>query len=532
MNTVNSYEEVPYVSNVFKDTQPGELATIATLLGLQPPSLEGCRVLELGCASGTNLMAMAQAIPDGEFVGVDLAVRQIQDGQEKLRCLKMNNVSLKQMSIMDITHKWGKFDYIVAHGVYSWVPAKVQDKILRVCHDNLVANGIAYVSYNTYPGWYTHKTLREMMLYHTQQFLDPKKKIEQAKASLQLLGLLLKNREEPYSLLLKQQIEDLIDKREDYLFHEYLEKDNEPLFFHQFIGRAAQYDLHYLGDTQVGNMFAANFPADIAEILKLFEDQIRLEQFIDFLTNRGFRQTLLCHQAIPTVIVPQAITHFHLAGQIESLSPSPNLSEGIEAEFKHVPSGRKWSSGSSATKAMCLCLGKTWPQSLSFSELVEQVNNLMMPNHSGLEAESGRPGLEALAGKPAIHLQDTLINSLLALYMNKKVEFFLYPPPLTGTVSARPCITPLARLQAQRGEAMTNLHYENYSFDQGTAYLLSYLEGTHDRESLINLMVKNVEAGKLVMNENSRQKPLVQATSKFVDFTLQYLASKAFLVAQ
>ena len=32
---------------------------------------------------------------------------------------------------------------------------------------------MAYVSYNTYPGWHIRGMIRDMMCYHTRQFSDP-----------------------------------------------------------------------------------------------------------------------------------------------------------------------------------------------------------------------------------------------------------------------------------------------------------------------------------------------------------------------
>ena len=128
----NDYDEIPYTKNIYKQTQPDNLATIATLFGMQPPPVATCRVLELGCASGINLLAMAQAIPQGEFLGIDLSARQIQEGQANIQQLGLPNITLKQMDMMAIDSHLGQFDYIIVHGVYSWVSPMVRAKILQV----------------------------------------------------------------------------------------------------------------------------------------------------------------------------------------------------------------------------------------------------------------------------------------------------------------------------------------------------------------------------------------------------------------
>jgi len=105
-----SYDEVPYGSNVFHDTHPDSLATWATLLGMQPPPVERCRVLELGCGTGANLMPMAQDLPGSHFVGIDLSPRQIAMGQEVVEALHLRNLELKAVSVLDVDASFGQFD--------------------------------------------------------------------------------------------------------------------------------------------------------------------------------------------------------------------------------------------------------------------------------------------------------------------------------------------------------------------------------------------------------------------------------------
>lgn len=77
---------------------------------------------------------------------------------------------------MDIDDSLGRFDYILTHGVYSWVPPAVQEKILRLCASNLTEHGVAYVSYNVNPGWSMRGMLRDMMCYHASRFEDPRER--------------------------------------------------------------------------------------------------------------------------------------------------------------------------------------------------------------------------------------------------------------------------------------------------------------------------------------------------------------------
>ena len=171
-----SYDEVPYKSFPFPQSHPDRLATVATLFGMTPPPVEHCRVLELGCSSGGNLIPLAEQLPESRLVGIDASQRQIADGQETVRALGLTNIDLQQRDIASVRPEFGEFDYIIAHGVFSWVPNAVQDCILEICARNLAPQGIAYVSYNTYPGWHMdfvrNRMFRQTLRCHRGVALD------------------------------------------------------------------------------------------------------------------------------------------------------------------------------------------------------------------------------------------------------------------------------------------------------------------------------------------------------------------------
>jgi cyclopropane fatty-acyl-phospholipid synthase-like methyltransferase len=139
--TSTPYDLVPYDNFPSAQTHPDRMATVAILWGLEPPAVDRCRILEIGCAAGGNLIPMAVGLPQSSFFGIDLSARQIADGQRVVTELGLKNIELKQIDILDVSPEWGEFDYIICHGIYSWVPATVQDKILDICQQNLSPNG-------------------------------------------------------------------------------------------------------------------------------------------------------------------------------------------------------------------------------------------------------------------------------------------------------------------------------------------------------------------------------------------------------
>jgi SAM-dependent methyltransferase len=161
-----NYDDLPYVSYPVPSTHPGRLAAVAKIFNLSTPSVTAARVLELGCASGGNLIPLAARHPNAYFLGVDFSGRQIEEGARRIAGLRLANVRLRQQSLTDLRPEDGTFDYIICHGVYSWVPAPVRDAILRIAHENLAPTGVAFISYNVLPGWRVRQTLRDAIAIH------------------------------------------------------------------------------------------------------------------------------------------------------------------------------------------------------------------------------------------------------------------------------------------------------------------------------------------------------------------------------
>src|SRR6478672_4783641 len=175
---ISAYEEVLYPGGIFPQTHPDRLSTIGTLRGMRPASINCCRILELACSSGNNLIAMAANLPGSELVGVDLAKNPIAAGQAVVAGLELKNIRLHHLDVCDLSRaRFGQFDYIIAHGLYSSVPAAVREHILVVCSEMLSPQGIAYISYNAQPGNHLRDLSRAIMRYHVAHFEDPKEKI-------------------------------------------------------------------------------------------------------------------------------------------------------------------------------------------------------------------------------------------------------------------------------------------------------------------------------------------------------------------
>ena len=370
--TPYSYDEVPYESNPFPQTHPDRLAVMATLFGMKSKPINRCRVLELGCASGGNLIPMAVGLPGSSFVGVELSARQVADGQALIETVGLKNIELRQMSIMDVNKKFGEFDYIITHGVYSWVPDAVQEKIIEICGTNLAAEGVAYISYNTYPGWHYRGMIRDMMMYHTKQLPTPQARIVQARALLDFLAQSVPAENNAYGIMLKNELDLLRNLKDYYLFHEHLEDANRPIYFHEFAEQAARLGLQYLGEADFSAMLASNFQKQVADTLKqVSNDIIRTEQYMDFLRNRTFRQTLFCRKEVTLKrnLGPSDMRNFYFASSAKPVSEKPDICSATPEQFRDQ-AGHTLTTTNPLVKAVFAHLSEIWPQSASFNDLL------------------------------------------------------------------------------------------------------------------------------------------------------------------
>jgi len=383
----NSYDVVPYGQLAFAQTHPDRLATVARIFGLTPPPVATCRVLELGCASGANLIPMAFNLPDALFVGIDLSRVQVQSAHVTIEALGLRNIQIWHASILDVQPDWGEFDYIICHGVFSWVETAVQDKILRIAAANLAPTGVAYVSYNVYPGWHMREMVRHMMRYHAGHFHQPGEQIEQARALLDFLTSAV-DPSGAYGQLLGQEVERLKQNSDSYLYHEHLEQTNAPLYFHQFIERAERAGLMYLSEASISEMLSSHFQRPVAETLeRISPDILHLEQYMDFVRNRLFRQTLLVHASVRPrrALTPALVNGLLMSSAVLPENTPVDLSSGTTVVFRN---GRQRAEVSlPATKAAFALLSDTWPCAIAADELcskaLERAGSFMGETTSG-----------------------------------------------------------------------------------------------------------------------------------------------------
>lgn len=294
------YSELGYKSMPFPYTTPATLEAYAALVGISAPNPKSARVLELGATYGGNIISQALFNPDATFVGIELSQEQVEKGNEVIANAGLTNVSLIQSDIASIGSEIGTFDYIIAHGVYSWVDDGVKEALLRLIDEHLAEDGIAYVSYNTYPGWHTMEEVRQLMMFSNRdktQF-NHKEKVLHGKTIGSIVGsqiLKYDNLKERNSKFLGA-LRSVMQKDEYYVGHDHLEPNNDPVYFYQFNDHLAAHSLAYLCDADLTLSMVRSFDADIADTLDKLapNDHVAQEQYLDFMLDTTFRKSIIC----------------------------------------------------------------------------------------------------------------------------------------------------------------------------------------------------------------------------------------------
>ena len=506
---MTAYDQIQYPSYTHAQTHPDQLATKALLFGLTPAPVVRCRVLELGCGDGTNLASIAQSLPGSKFTGIDLAASAIAQGHEMAGALNLNNLSLRAISVMDVGPDFGQFDYIIAHGLYSWVPEEVRDKVLSICQTNLAPHGVAYVSYNANPGGHFKHMLREMMLHHTRAITDPTERVHQSIALIKFLAE-AQTGPDAWQRFLRAELAMLLERDENNIFHDELGEVNSACTFHDFCEHARAHRLQYLAEADYVQMQDQNCTPAIREALRqLGRNRVAREQYLDFLSFRRFRQTLLCHAELSLRfgMTPAQLQAIHVSCAAKPVSVSPDLASDAPEKFMSEKDA-SMEPRLPIAKAAFSILAAISPAALPFPDLLAQSR-----------ARLGR------AASPDIDAEAlTLFEMCLQTYAPSLTTLHLAPPKFCSRVNERPVASPLARWQARSIDRIANLcHAPVVVEDAPARHLLTLLDGTRDLAAIHGAMRDFVS----VSAANSDADGLIRQ----VDNTLALFARCALLIA-
>lgn len=513
------YNTVPYPTVVHSQTHPDRLATRAILHGMKPAPVEQCRMLELGCNNGINLISLATALPGSSFVGYDLASVPVEQGKKLIAELGLTNVQIEALDIMELPHTIGRFDYIVAHGLYSWVPEPVRKKILDLCKCHLTEQGVAYISYNAYPGNHIRDLVRGIIRFHTRQFETADEKIAQSRSIIKFLSESRHDETDSYQMLFKDELKRITKYSDHGFYHDDLSEMNQPFYFHEFIRDAEKHGLQFLDETRDFALTSENFKPEAINLLKDLKtgDRIAREQYFDFLTGMSFRQTLICHQETQIAPQPQPplLKEIFISGSISANDKNPYFNDNSVVEFSGLGDASIATTDPLAKNAFKI-IGAVWPRQIAFMDLLKQARS--------------QAGLEIDEAATLIKLAERLAAFLLEVYNIGFVEFHSYPTNFPTSPSEFPQASPLARHQLTKGPDVVNLKNENVCIEGYLARkLIELLDGTRNREMLADALLEELSSDKIAKLLNFEE---AKAPNTLKEKLLEELADKLNSLAE
>jgi SAM-dependent methyltransferase len=459
------YDTIAYAAQANPLSHPTHLATVATLLGLDPPDVATSRILEVGCSDGANLLPMAATLPHARFVGCDLSGQAIAQARRGAHEIGLANAQFLQQDLATLGDDPEPFDYIIAHGVYSWVPAPVRDALLDLAARRLTRNGVLFVSLNVYPGCHVREAAWNMLHQHVDGIADPRARLEAARAFAALLAEPGVTQTETDGFL-RQELAKLAAQNDSALFHDDLAVPNDPVYFHEFAAHLARHGLTWFAEAKLSMMTPAGLTTRMQQFVAGM-DRLAREQYLDFARLRRFRQSLACRaDAMPSGLEPAERTAKLHAAASMTLVRAAAEGKAFVDEPHEVDA--------SAVRRVLQWLVRESPRIVTMSEAIE-----WQREHA--PQDTGARPLPVLLAE--------------ACYAGT-VDLYTQRPPLAAVAGERPQASPVVRWQARRQPAVTNLRHEPLRIDDPIALsLLVLLDGTRTRADLAATISNSLPEG-------------------------------------
>ncbi len=437
MSEQTSYDAVEYPAATYPTTHPAHLAALARLHGLSAPDPRTCRVLEIAGGDGLNLAAMAAGLPEAHFISFDLSREAVGRGQTLVAQAGLGNVEVVVGDLLDwAENATGTYDYVIAHGLYAWVPEAVRGAMWRLIDKVLSPEGIAFVSYNALPGGYLRMAVRDMMR-HAAHGLEGEARIAKAREVLRAFSAPREN-ERVVLQALRKVAEPMLGKNDGSLYHDELEKEYAPQSLTQVVEAAGQHNLAFLNDA-VPKMVGDGMPGQAMDDAAV----VAAAQASDYEVAAFFHQSLFVRNGRSAARTLDATAFAELLASARLERTGPN-------EFQHEEGPFEISD--LALADFLEAMGKAWPLRLPLAQFATS------PDHC---------------------------EALLDLYRNGIVTFHALPFPGTVEPGERPEASPLVRGQVALGmPILFSLDLKVVTMQEGPRHFLSLLDGTRDHASL------------------------------------------------
>jgi SAM-dependent methyltransferase len=475
-----AYDLVPFRSTSVPGADYRRIEVIARLFGVPAAPCAQARILELGCGTAANLIALALEHPRTCFIGCDLSRNALASAQRLVDHLGLKNVELRHIDICDVDDGWGSFDYIVCHDVFSWVGPDVGQKILAIQKRNLASHGVGYVSFDALPGWQLHGIARDMMQYHAAGLSDPQQAVDHARAMLAMGAAVQDQNEGPYAALLREEYFLLSRISDEQLYHLAFTEHHRPFYLHEFIRLLDEAGLQFLGDSDPTRLFGPRDPAAVRAFLDQLP-QSDQQQYSDFLVNCTCHGALMCHRDV-------------------RIRSRPDEEVLRDCWISRTTAARdEWVARKALTDEVLCYLDETRPEFVAFRDLVQS--------------------------------ESAPMADFLDAYAAGLIDVALAPRRLSGHISDRPTVSPLVRLQAKESATVTNQRCEPVRLTDLARYVVTLLDGAHSMSDVVESVGQEINAGRAGNDRILRLQDEELIAERVTGDILLHLRDHALLVA-
>lgn len=330
--------DLAYTDHFFAELAPAHLNYVAILNGYRPRDIgKPFTYCELGCGNGQTSTVLAAANPNGRFFAIDINPTHVQTARRWADSGKIDNLNVLEASFQQIvSSNLPEMDFIVLHGVYSWINAEARHAVVQFAQRKLKPGGLVYISYNCLPGWASTAPLQRLMTDLTPSDLpDTAARVGPA------LDFLKELRELKIGYFTAnpsagQFLDRISTQPKTYVAHEYFNRNWE-LFYSSDVARDMQAGkLTYVGSaTLVENHRSVLMGQKVAALVAKQPSRDRQELLKDFVINQRFRRDVF---AKSTPNLPQTEANRELEKVAVGLfRPAQDVSFQVKApvgEFK------------------------------------------------------------------------------------------------------------------------------------------------------------------------------------------------------
>ena len=412
--------DILYPSYAIEESHPGHLGGRAWCVGLETMDPSTALILEIGCASGGNVLPLASEFPEATIIACDPSAQEIALARARATEAQLTNIEFHHCGVAELPQALGPFDYIICHGIYSWVPDQVREDIGATLRSRLSKNGLAFVSYNCLPGFHIRGMWREMIAEHCKGIDDPTMLVPKAIEALQLVLAGASGANPAYAHLLEEELMILQDAGPGYVLQEHFAPDNKSFYIHEFLQEMEAKGLFYVGDGDPTSDTLSNLNPEVARRLRDISAIDRLK-YRDYMTGCTFRMSIL----------------------------SREKSTKIRADFEKLHAGIRHRQvlehfdtlTDDTAKALLDAALRHWPNTLHVPRLIEAA-----------ELQNISP--------------DTIANTLVDLQNSGFLRLRTTPVEATMSPSDTKTLSRFTELEATWGPTITNPWHDSIPFDE------------------------------------------------------------------